>query len=80
MLKDETHYKAEEYQHYMIMFETQNKALYDTFRYNSSKAMLGDDNALQTLENLIRDNTNVLDDTILQMMCNVYLNCLNSKL
>jgi len=73
---NDIHYDPEKYQDIMIRFESQNKDLYRDFRYKSRKAILGDENCISELENLIRDNTESLDEEIIQVMTNIYIKCI----
>ena len=73
------HYDPEKYQNIMIRFEIENKDLYEDFRNKSRKAILGDENCISELENLIIDNTESLDEEIIQVMTNIYLKCISTS-
>jgi len=73
---NDIHYDPEKYQDIMIRFESQNKDLYQDFRYKCRKAILGDENCISELENLIRDNTESIDEEIIQVMTNIYIKCI----
>ena len=63
----------------MIRFQTENKELYQDFRYKSRNAMLGDENCISDLENIIISNTGSLDEEIIQVMTNIYLKCISGS-
>lgn len=76
MRDEHVHYGPEEYVKIIESFENTYKELYDEFRLISHKAVLGDCDSIQRLEDIIRDNPDI-DDDFKQVMMNVYVICLD---